>query len=94
MQIRDNSGQLVFDEPGRGRSIHGKNQHSNRREWIKGAGVPYSKVSHLQMDSVQKATTAIAKMSKVGCVESLNVAGRHSRSTADASPGRILGPLK
>ena len=59
----------------------------------------YVKVSHLRMDNAHKVTTAIAKRSKLVCVESLHVAAwmqnrRLSRSTADASPGRFLTLLK
>ena len=58
----------------------------------------YAKVSHLRMDAAHKATTAIAKRSRLVCVESLSVEGwmrnrRLARSTADASPGRFLSLL-
>ena len=52
----------------------------------------------MRMDCAHKATTAIAKRSRLVCVESLNVSGwmcnrRLSRSTADASPSRFLSLL-
>ena len=84
----------------RSRKIHGKSRHSSRRERMyEKRRRLYVKVSHLRMDNVHKATTAIAKRSKLVCVESLHVAGwmrnrRLSRSTADASPGRFLTLLK
>ena len=84
----------------RSRKIHGKSRHSSRRERMyEKRRRLYVKVSHLRMDNVHKATTAIAKRSKLVCVESLHVAAwmqnrRLSRSTADASPGRFLTLLK
>ena len=84
----------------RSRKIHGKTRHSNRRErTYKERRRLYAKVSHLRMDAAHKATTAIAKRSRLVCVESLRVEGwmrnrRLARSTADASPGRFLSLLK
>ena len=59
----------------------------------------YRRVVNIRLDAAHKATTAIAKRSRQGRVESLHVAGwmgnrRLSRSTADASPGRFLTLLK
>ena len=84
----------------RSRKIHGKSRHSGRRERMyEKRRRLYVKVSHLRMDNAHKATTAIAKRSKLVCVESLQVSAwmqnrRLSRSTADASPGRFLTLLK
>ena len=84
----------------RSRKIHGKSRHSSRRERMyEKRRRLYVKVSHLRMDNAHKATTAIAKRSKLVCVESLHVTGwmrnrRLSRSTADASPGGFLSLLK
>ena len=57
------------------------------------------RVSHLRLDAAHKATTAIAKRSRLVCVESLSVKGwmpnrKLSRSTANAAPGRFLSLLK
>ena len=84
----------------RSRKIHGKSRHSGRRERMyEKRRRLYVKVSHLRMDNAHKVTTAIAKRSKLVCVESLQVSAwmqnrRLSRSTADASPGRFLSLLK
>ncbi len=80
----------------RSRATHGENQHSNRR---KGRYAErrrlYRRVSDLRLDAAHKATTAIAKQSRLVCVESLHVAGwmqnrSLARATADAAPGRFL----
>ena len=57
------------------------------------------RVSNLRQEVAHQSTTAIAKRSKLVCVESLHVIGwmrnrRLSRSTADASPGGFLRMLK
>ena len=84
----------------RSRRIHGEKRHSNRRECLYEQRRRLCvRVTHLRMDSAHKATTAIAKRSKVVCVESLHVSGwmrnrRLSRSTADASPSGFLLLLK
>ena len=84
----------------RSRKIHGKSRHSSRRERVyEKRRRLYVKVSRLRMDSAHKATTAIAKRSKLVCVESLHVSGwmrnrRLSRSTADASPSGFLSLLQ
>lgn len=83
----------------RSRRIHGEKRSSNRREGLyEQRRRFYARVNYLRMDCVHKATTAIAKRSRLVCVESLNVSGwmrnrRLSRSTADASPGRFLSLL-
>ena len=80
--------------------IHGRNRSSNRREKLyEQRRRLYARVSHLRVDCAHKATTAIAKRSRLVCVESLEVVGwmrkrRLSGSTADASPGRFLSLLK
>ena len=57
------------------------------------------RVRNLRQEVAHKATTAIAKRSRLVCVESLHVVGwmrnrRLSRSTADASPSSFLSLLK
>ena len=80
----------------RSRKVHGNKRSSNRRERMYGERRRlYARVSYLRLDAAHKATTAIAKRSRLVCVESLNVSGwmrnrRLSRSTADASPSRFL----
>ena len=78
----------------RSRKIHGKSRHSGRRERMyEKRRRLYVKVSHLRMDNAHKATTAIAKRSKLVCVESLQVSAQNrrlSRSTADVSPVTLL----
>ena len=80
----------------RSKRIHGKDRPSKRRErrYAERRRL-YRRATALRMDAAHKATTAIAKRSRVVCVENLHVKGwmrnrRLSRSTADASPGRIL----
>ena len=80
----------------RSRRIHGKERSSGRkdrlydeRRWL------YARLSCLRMDHAHKATTAIAKRSRLVCVESLSVKSwmrnrRLARSTVDASPSRFL----
>lgn len=80
--------------------LHGKHGHSNRRERLHAERRRLERrVVNLRLDAAHKATTAIAKRSRLVCVESLNVSGwmrnrRLSRSTADASPSRFLSLLK
>ena len=80
--------------------LHGKSSKSKRRE-RRHAELrrQHVRVRNLRHEVAHKATTAIAKRSKLVCVESLHVAGwmrnrRLSRSTADASLGRFLSLLK
>ncbi len=59
----------------------------------------YRRVVSIRLDAAHKSTTAIAKRSRLVCVESLHVVGwmrnrRLSRSTADASPSSFLSLLK
>ena len=56
-------------------------------------------MTSIRLDAMHQATTAIAKRSRLVCIESLQVAGwmrnrQLSRATADASPSRFLLLLK
>ena len=79
---------------------HGRQRKSNRRERRYAEfHRQHLRVANLRLDAAHKATTAIAKRSRLVCVESLHVIGwmrnrRLSRSTADASPGGFLRMLK
>ena len=83
----------------RSNRIHGEKRSSNRRERLyRKRQRLYVRVNHLRVDCAHKATTAIAKRSRLVGVELLNVQGwmrnrRLSRSTADASPSRFLSLL-
>ena len=83
----------------RSRTIHGKNRRSNRRERLYDERRRlYLRTTHLRVDAAHKATTAIAKLARTVCVETLNVAGwlrnrSLARATADAVPGRFLALL-
>ena len=84
----------------RSRNVHGKSNHSNRREqlyakrrWL------HARVVNVRNDHHHKATTTIAK--SAGCVvmETLNVAGmmmnrRLSRAIADAGMSGFLAKLE
>ena len=80
----------------RSKRIHGENRPSNRRNGLyRQRRRLYRQATDIRMDAAHKATTAIAKRSRVVCVEKLHVKGwmrnkRLARSTADASPGRVL----
>ena len=80
--------------------IHGRKSRSNRRERMYAQRRRlYVRLRSLRFEVAHKATTAIAKRSRLVCVESLNVSGwmrnrRLARSTADASPSRFLSLLK
>ena len=80
--------------------LHGKNRQSKRRKRrYAELRRRHLRIANLRLDAAHKATTAIAKRSKLVCVESLQVSAwmqnrRLSRSTADASPGRFLTLLK
>ena len=84
----------------RSRKLHGEKESSRRRERLyEERRRLYCRVGNLRQEVAHKSTTAIAKRSRLVCVESLHVAGwmrnrRLSRSTADASPGRFLTLLK
>ena len=79
--------------------LHGRTIRSNRRERrYAELHRQHLRVANLRLDADHKATTAIAKRSRLVCVASLNVPGwmqnrRLSRSVADASPSRFLSLL-
>ena len=80
--------------------LHGRTRKSNRRERRYAELYrQHVRVANLRLDAAHKATTAIAKRSRLVCVESLYVPGwmqnrRLSRSVADASPSRFLSLLE
>ena len=80
--------------------LHGRTRKSNRRErHYAELYRQHVRVANLRLDAAHKATTAIAKRSRLVCVESLRVPGwmqnrRLSRSVADASPSRFLSLLE
>ena len=80
--------------------LHGRTRKSNRRERrYAELRRQHLRVANLRLDTAHKATTAIAKRSRLVCVESLHVPGwmqnrRLSRSIADASPSRFLSLLE
>ena len=66
----------------RSRTIHGRNRRSNRRERLYADRRRlYRRVTNLRLDTMHKATTAIAKRSRLVCIESLHVAGWLRRLT-------------
>ena len=80
--------------------LHGKTFKSNRRERRYGEfRHQHRRIANLRLDAVHKATTAIAKRSRLVCVESLHVPSwmqnrRLARSIGDASPSHFLSLLK
>ena len=80
--------------------LHGRTRRSNRRERrYAELHRQHVRVANLRLDATHKATTAIAKRSRLVCVESLHVPGwmqnrRLSRSIADAPPSRFLSVLE
>ena len=80
--------------------LHGRTRKSNRRERrYAELRRQQLRVANLRLDAAHKATTAIAKRSRLVCVESLHVPGwmqnrRLSRSIAEASPSRFLSLLE
>ena len=80
--------------------LHGKASKSKRRERRYGElRHQHVRVRNLRQEIAHQSTTAIAKRSRLVCVESLHVVGwmrnrRLSRSTVDASPGGFLRMLK
>ena len=84
----------------RSMELHGRGLKSNRRERRYAEfRRQHLRVANLRIDAAHKATTAIAKRSRLVCVESLHVPRwmqnrRLSRSTADATPGRVLSLLE
>ena len=79
--------------------LHGRTRRSNRRERRYAELYrQHVRVANLRLDAAHKATTAIAKRSRLVCVASVNVPDwmqnrRLSRSIADASPSRFLSLL-
>ena len=80
--------------------LHGRTLKSNRRERrYAELHRQHLRVANLRFDAAHKATTAIAKRSRLVCVESVRVPDwmqnrRLSRSIADASPSRLLSLLE
>ena len=84
----------------RSRNVHGKTQHSNRRErlYAKRRRL-HARVVNVRDDNHHKATTAIAKSAGRVVVETLNVAGmlrnrRLARAIADAGMAGFLTKLE
>ena len=84
----------------RSRNVHGRSNHSNRRErlYAKRRRL-HARVVNVRNDNHHKATTAIAKSAGRVVVETLNVAGmmlnrRLARSIADAGMSGFLTKLE
>ena len=84
----------------RSRNVHGKKNHSNRRErlYAKRRRL-HARVVNVRNDNQHKATTAIAKSAGRVVVETLNVAGmmmnrRLARAVADAGMSGFLTKLE
>jgi putative transposase len=84
----------------RSRNIHGKSNHSNRRErlYFKRRNL-HARVVNVRSDRHHKATTAIAKSCGRVVVETLNVSGmmrnrRLARAIADAGMSGFLSKLE
>ena len=84
----------------RSRGVHGKTQHSNRRELLYAKRRRlHSRVVNVRNDHHHKATTARAKSAGRVVVETLNVAGmirnrRLARAIADAGMAGFLSKLE
>ena len=84
----------------RSKNVHGKTNHSNRRERLYSRRRKlYARTVNLRNDCHHKATTAIAKSAGCVVVETLNVVGmirnrRLSRATADAGMSGFLAKLE
>ena len=84
----------------RSRKVHGKVQHSNRRERLYAKRRKlHARVVNVRNDNHHKATTAIAKSSGRVVVETLNVAGmmmnhRLARAISDAGMSGFLSKLE
>ena len=84
----------------RSRNVHGKSNHSNRRERLYARRRNlHARVANVRSDHHHKATTAIAKSAGRVVVENLNVAGmmlnrRLSRAIADAGMSGFLTKLE
>ena len=91
--------QRVHRQIARSLELHGRTIKSNRRERrYAELRRQHLRVANLRLDAAHKATTAIAKRSRLVCVASVRVPGwmqnrRLSRSVADASPSRFLSLL-
>ena len=84
----------------RSRKVHGKSNHSNRRErlYVKRRKV-HARIVQVRNDNHHKATTAIAKCAGRVVVETLNVSGmlrnrRLARAIADAGMSGFLAKLE
>ena len=84
----------------RSRNVHGKSNHSNRREglYVKRRRL-HARIVNIRDDDHHKATTAIAKSAGRVVVETLNVAGmvknrRLGRAIADAGMAGFLTKLE
>ena len=84
----------------RSRNVHGKTQHSNRREGLYAKRRRlHARIVNVRNDNHHKATTAIAKSAGRVVVETLNVAGmvqnhRLARAIADAGMSGFLTKLE
>ena len=92
--------QRVDKAVARSRNVHGKSNHSNRRErlYAKRRRL-HARVVNIRNDHHHKATTAIAKSAGREVVETLNVAGmmmnrRLARAMADAGMSGFLTKLE
>ena len=84
----------------RSRNVHGKSNHSNRRELLYAERRRlHARVANVRNDNHHKATTAIAKSAGRVVVETLNVAGmmmnrRLARAISDAGMSSFLTKLE
>ena len=84
----------------RSRNVHGKSNHSNRRERLyAGRRRLHARVVNVRNDNHHKATTAIAKSAGRVVVETLNVSGmlrnrRLARAVVDAGMAGFLAKLE
>ena len=84
----------------RSMGLHGRGNRSKRRERCYAEfHRQHLRLANLRADAAHKATTAIAKRSRLVCITSLRVPSwmqnrRLARSTVDAMPGRVLSLLE